>query len=134
MQNIINDFDVHEFPSPFVDLLVGEREIAFYNNSFCEKALSLRLKVIDHLATLEPFDSFNEWLKIMLELWKQINHNSNLFDFESLIHLTLERDLETFCNSVLTEANRRMRAIVDNLTNMEQNSRESVKVSEMSNI
>ncbi|CAF1384832.1 unnamed protein product [Rotaria sp. Silwood1] len=116
VQNIINGFDIHEFPSPFVDLLVGEREISFFSNSFCQKALSLRLKIIDQLANLTPFDSFNEWLATTLDLWQQINQNSNLFDYESLIHLTLERELEMFSNRVLTKANREMREMVDSLT------------------
>jgi hypothetical protein len=121
IQQIINGFDIHEFPSPFVDLLVGEREISFFNNSFCQKALSLRLKIIDHLSVLTPFESFNEWLSLMLDLWQQISHNSNLFDYESLIHLTLEKDLETFSNRVLTEANRQMREIIDNFLNNPRN-------------
>jgi hypothetical protein len=128
MQNIINGFDIHEFPSPFVDLLVGEREISFFNNSFCQKALSLRLKVIDHLATVKPYNSFNEWLGLMLELWQQINHNSNLFDYESLVHLTLERDLETFCNRVLTDANRQMRIIVENFKNNGRNTTDGIQI------
>ena len=116
VQNIINGFDIHEFPSPFVDLLIGEREISFFSNSFCQKALSLRLKVIDQLANSTPFSSFDEWLATTLDLWEQINHNSNLFDYESLIHLTLERELEMFSNHVLTKANREMREMVDSLT------------------
>lgn len=128
MQNIIDGFDIHEFPSPFVDLLVGEREITFFNNSFCEKALSLRLKVIDHLASLQPFDSFNEWLRLMFEQWLQINQNSNLFDFESLIHLTLERDLEIFCNHVLTDANCQIRSTVDNLKKTGKNQSEGMMI------
>ncbi|CAF1340255.1 unnamed protein product [Rotaria sordida] len=115
VQDIINGFDIHEFPSPFVDLLVGEREISFFSNSFCQKALSLRLKIIDQLTNLTPFDSFDEWLATTLDLWQQINHNSNLFDYESLIHLTLERELEIFSNRVLTKANREMREMVDSL-------------------
>ncbi|CAF3591128.1 unnamed protein product [Rotaria socialis] len=116
VQKVINGFDIHEFPSPFVDLLVGDREISFFSNSFCQKALSLRLKIIDQLANLTPFNSFDEWLATTLDLWQQINHNSNLFDYESLVHLTLERELEMFSNRVLTEANREMREMVDSLT------------------
>ncbi|CAF3328974.1 unnamed protein product [Rotaria sp. Silwood2] len=111
----IKKFDVHEFPSPFVDIVVDEREMSFFNHSFCQQALSLRKKLIDYLADSEPFDSFSQWIDLTLETWKQINYNSNLFDYESLIHLTIEKALETFSNKILTEANSKMRQIVEDI-------------------
>ena len=115
VRNIIHGVDIHEFPSPFVDLLVGEREISFFSNSFCQKALALRLKIIDHLNNLSPFESFSGWITVTLDLWHQINQNSNLFDYESLVHLTLEKALERFCNVVLTEANSQMRTVISGI-------------------
>lgn len=113
VQNIIDGFDIHEFPSPFGDSRIGEREESFYNDSFCQKALALRVKIIDYLKHLDPFDSFNEWLKLTSQQWQEINHNYNLFDYESLVHLTLEMAFERFSNRVLLEANEKLRVVMD---------------------
>jgi hypothetical protein len=123
VQKIINGFYVHEFPSPFVDICIGERKMSFFSDSFCQKALQLRVKVIDQLANLTPFDSFSEWVANTLELWQEINHNSNLFDFQSLVHLTLEKALQEFCNRVLADANSRMLKMVNDKLNMLEKSK-----------
>jgi hypothetical protein len=34
VQKTINGFDIHEFPSPFIDLSIGERGISFFSNNF----------------------------------------------------------------------------------------------------
>ena len=116
-QKIIEGFDIHEFPSPFVDLLIGDREISLFSNTFCQAALALRSAVICQLSNLKPFQSFNEWISTTLSIWEQINFNSNLFDYESLLRLTLEKALEGFCNQELTKVNTDMNTITQNLLN-----------------
>ncbi|CAF1394376.1 unnamed protein product, partial [Didymodactylos carnosus] len=111
----ISGYDIHEFSSPFADVAVGERVISFFSHNFCLQALSLRRKIIEQLSSLKPYPSFEQWVSFTLELWKQINQNSNLFDYESLLHLTLEKDLEAFCNHILTTANDKMRDLTSNI-------------------
>jgi hypothetical protein len=124
MDNVIDTKKVftYAFGSPFANVRIGEKKLNTYDCDFCERALALRRQIIEELAPTSPFPSFAEWLKDTLDLWEQIDYNSNLFDHQSVLQLTLEKELQTFCIEQLSKAEKEIKKDAPKLmSNSERN-------------